>query len=77
MLKQCSKLRGHPAPGVHNLAAGCTHFDTCAAGECTLFQSIPIHSSGNTEKSPGAQFCVPRHPLGAQDKCLISNTVKM
>ena len=35
---QCLKLRVHPAPGVHNLAAGCTHFGPCAPGESTLFQ---------------------------------------
>ena len=29
---QCSKLRVHPAPGVHILAAGGTHFDTSASG---------------------------------------------
>ena len=40
---QCSKLRVHPAPGVHNLAAGCLHFTTCAPGECPLIQSIAIH----------------------------------
>ena len=39
---QCSKLRVHPAPGVHNLAAGCTDFATYAPGECTLFQSVSI-----------------------------------
>ena len=27
---QCSKLRVHPAPGVHISAAGCIGFETCA-----------------------------------------------
>ena len=36
----------HPATGVHNLAAGCTHFGTCAPSECTIFQSISIHYIG-------------------------------
>ena len=50
--QQCSKLRMHPAPGVHHLAAGCTHFGTCAPGECILFQSISIHYIGmNTRKN--------------------------
>ena len=31
--KQCLKLRVHPAPGVHALAAGCMHFDTYEPGE--------------------------------------------
>ena len=43
---QCSKLRLHPAPNVHNFTAGCTHSDTCAPGECTLFQNISIHFIG-------------------------------
>ena len=30
---------------MHILAAGCTHFGTCAPGECTLFQSF-IHYMG-------------------------------
>ena len=32
---QCSKLRVHPAPSVHSLAAGCVDFETCAP-EATL-----------------------------------------
>ena len=39
---QCSKLRVHLALRVHDLAAGCTHFGSCATGECTLFQSISM-----------------------------------
>ena len=31
---QCSKLRVHPAPGVHILAAGCMDFKPCAPGMC-------------------------------------------
>ena len=27
-----------------------------------------------TKQSPGARFCVPLHPVCAQNKCLISNT---
>ena len=42
MLAQCSKLRVHPAPGVHNLPVGYTHFDTCALAEGSLFQSISM-----------------------------------
>ena len=34
---QYSKLRVHPAPCVHILAAGCTDFSTCAPGVCMLF----------------------------------------
>ena len=75
---QCSKLRVHPSPGVHSLAAGCTHFDTCAPGECTLFQSISIHYNlyrpVHTETLQGARICVPLHPVCAQNICLISNT---
>ena len=41
-----SKLRVHPASSVHNLAAGCTCFGTCAPGECTIFQSISLHYIG-------------------------------
>ena len=37
---QCSELRVHPAPGVHHLAARCTHVGTCAPGDCTLIMSI-------------------------------------
>ena len=33
---QCPKLRVHPAPCVHMLAAGCTGFSTCAPGMCML-----------------------------------------
>ena len=53
---QCSKLTVHTAPGVQHLAAGCTHFDTCAPGECTLFQSISIHHYryGHKENLSGA-----------------------
>ena len=34
---QCSKFRVHPAPGVHILAAVCTHFEICAPGVCMIF----------------------------------------
>ena len=44
--QQCSKLRVYPAPGVHNLAVGCTHFGTCAPGECTIFQSVSMQYVG-------------------------------
>ena len=37
---QCSKLRVHPAPCVHNLAAGCKHFSTCAPGVCMFFLTL-------------------------------------
>ena len=40
MVPQCSKLRAHPAPCVHILAAGCTDFETCALGVCTIFPSF-------------------------------------
>ena len=35
---QCSKFRVHPAPGVHNLVAGCTCFRTCVPGRCIRFR---------------------------------------
>ena len=47
---QCSKLRVHPAPGMHHLVAACTHFGTCAPTECTLFLSISIHFIGLNTK---------------------------
>ena len=34
---QCSKLRVHPAPCVHILAAGCIDFSNCAPGGCMVF----------------------------------------
>ena len=62
-LKQCLKLRMqgvkvHPAPGMHHLVAGCTHFGTCATVECILFQSISIHYNRpeHKENSSSAQF---------------------
>ena len=36
-ISQCSKLRVHPAPCVHILAAGCIDFSTCAPGGCMFF----------------------------------------
>ena len=36
-LFQSSKLKVHPAPGVHISVAGCTGFRTCAPGRCMLF----------------------------------------
>ena len=39
-LFQCSKLRVHPAPGVHILVAGCIDFETCAPGVCMLFATF-------------------------------------
>ena len=36
---QCSKLRVHPAPGVHVLAAGCMDFKPCAPGVCMYIQN--------------------------------------
>ena len=44
----------------HNLAAGCTHFGTCAPEECTLFQNVSIQPCAHG-KPPGA-WCVPLHP---------------
>ena len=39
--EQCSKLRVHPAPCVHILAAGCMDFKPCAPGMCMyIFQSM-------------------------------------
>ena len=38
--KQCSKLRVHPAPGVHILEAGCIYFETCAPGVCIDFKEF-------------------------------------
>ena len=40
MKHQCSKLRMHPAPCVHILAAGCMDFKTCAPGVCTIFSTF-------------------------------------
>ena len=34
LITKCSKLRVHPAPCVHILAAGCTDVGTCAPGMC-------------------------------------------
>ena len=39
---QCSKLRVHPAPCVHNLAAGCMAFETCAPGVCMVFRTFRL-----------------------------------
>ena len=33
---QCSKLKVHPATGVHILPAGCMYFKPCAPGVCML-----------------------------------------
>ena len=49
--EQFSKLRVYPAPGVHHLAAGCTHFGTCAPG---------VHIW-----LPGAHILVTVHPMSA------------
>ena len=66
----------HPAPGVHNLAAGCTHFGTCAPRECTLFQSISIHyiDLNIYGKFAGCMILSPSTPVYAQNKCLILST---
>ena len=37
---QCSKLRVHPAPGVHILAARCMDLATCAPGVCMVFPTF-------------------------------------
>ena len=42
MYKQCSKLRLHPAPCVHILAAGCIDFETCAPGVCMVFPNFKL-----------------------------------
>ena len=39
-LGQCSKLRVHPATGVHILEAGCTSFRTYAPGRCMFLSSF-------------------------------------
>ena len=68
---QCLKLSVHPA---HIL------IPACAPGECTLFQSISIHYStilymlAHKRNLLGARSLVPLHPVGAENKCLISNT---
>ena len=53
---QCSKLRVHPAPCVHVLAAGCRDFSTCAHGVCMLFPyiSIPLYQEEHMDELPGA-----------------------
>ena len=71
-IMQCSKLKVHPAQDVHNLAARCTHFHTCAPGECILFQSIFLQYIGlyAQKKKTVARFCVPLHPICAHKKGL-------
>ena len=62
---QCLKLRMHPAPGVHNLVAGCTHFDTTF---------LYIKWACAQEKHAGCTILCPSAPdlVGAQNTCLIS-----
>ena len=36
------EIEGAPCTQYAHLAAGCTHFDTCAHSECTSFLSISI-----------------------------------
>ena len=72
---QCPKLRVHPAPGVHISAAGCTIFGGVHP-ECARFFGFYHHCilGGCMEKIPVAQFLGEMHPVGAQDKTLISDT---
>ena len=77
MLNQCSKLRVHPAPGVHILVAGCTCFRTCAPGRCMVLGTfiMIIYRNELLNILPGARFLLSMHPMGAQNNSLISNTV--
>ena len=79
---QCTKFRVHHQsmrPSYTILTIWWTHSDTYASGGCTLFQSIsisihhrPVHK--DKKKLLDARFCVPLHPVWAQNICLISNT---
>ena len=53
---QCSKLRVHPAPGVHILSTVCTNFSLCAPSVCRLFSSIliPLCEEEHMNELPGA-----------------------
>ena len=73
---QCPKLRVHPAPGAHISAAGCTIFGGVHPECARFFESLSLlHSRRVHGENPGCTVLREVHPVGAQNKTLISDTV--
>ena len=74
---QCLKLRVHPVPGVHVSAAGCTFFEGVHP-ECAVFlffnYLVLLHIGRVHKESSGRTVSGGVHPVGAQNKTLISDT---
>ena len=67
MAEQCSKLRVHPAPGVHILVAGCTDVLTCAPGRCMLFEDLQYSYMERAHENIARCIDFPPH---APDGCI-------
>ena len=67
----------HPAPGVHNLRAGCMIFKDVHP-DCAHFSShlSLLHIRRVHREVPGCTVLGGVHPAGAQFKSLISDTAK-
>ena len=77
-MRQCPKLRVHPAPGAHISMAGCTILGgvhpVCARflSQLLLLYTGRVHGSIS-----GCTVLWEVHPASAQNKSLISDTVRV